>query len=234
MGSLTVGIKRTQQQLADEIASKLSSFWDGAIGFQNGGTEPTSNIGPWLKNGNEWRFFDAGTGRYSLGVYFPGMIIGYGGATMDPSRGWLLCDGTAYSRSLYADLFAVIGSTYGSGDGSSTFNVPDRRGRAGIGAGAGPGLTNRVLGTKLGEETHLLITAETPLHRHKVWGVNNASTGTTNTGLVRADAALTGAIGNPNAFIDDNTVDKYIEGVGGDLPHNNMQPVSVENFIIKT
>lgn len=49
--------------------------------------------------------------------------------------GWLLCDGTAVSRTTYADLFAVLGTAYGPGDGATTFNLPDTRGRTAIGKG---------------------------------------------------------------------------------------------------
>ena len=60
------------------------------------------------------------------GIALPsGMITPYGGATAP--NGWLLCDGTAVSRETYADLFAVIGTAFGSGDGSTTFNIPDMR-----------------------------------------------------------------------------------------------------------
>lgn len=62
-----------------------------------------------------------------------GMITPYGGATAP--NGWLLCDGTAVSRETYADLFAVIGTAFGSGDGSTTFNVPDMRECTAKGAG---------------------------------------------------------------------------------------------------
>lgn len=61
-------------------------------------------------------------------------ILEYGG-TSAPT-GYLMCDGAAVSRSTYAALFAVIGTTYGAGNGSTTFNVPDRRDRVGIGAGS--------------------------------------------------------------------------------------------------
>jgi microcystin-dependent protein len=60
------------------------------------------------------------------GAYFP-----YGGASAP--TGYLLCDGTAYSRSTYSALFAVIGTSYGTGDGATTFNVPDLRGRTPFG-----------------------------------------------------------------------------------------------------
>lgn len=60
--------------------------------------------------------------------------------TSAPS-GWAMCDGTAVSRSTFAALFAVIGTTYGEGDGSTTFNLPDFRGAAPAGAGTSVGYT---------------------------------------------------------------------------------------------
>ena len=60
----------------------------------------------------------------------------YGGASAP--TGWLLCDGTAYSRTVtYSSLFAAIGTAYGVGDGSTTFNVPDLRSRSALGSGTG-------------------------------------------------------------------------------------------------
>lgn len=69
-----------------------------------------------------------------------------------PPAGWLVCDGSAVSRTTYANLFTAIGTTWGGGNGSTTFNLPDLRGRAPIGAGQGAGLTNRTLGSKVGTE----------------------------------------------------------------------------------
>ena len=63
-----------------------------------------------------------------------GSIIPFAGKTAP--EGWLFCQGQAVSRTTYAQLFAVIGTTYGSGDGSTTFNVPDLRGRVAVGAEA--------------------------------------------------------------------------------------------------
>lgn len=65
----------------------------------------------------------------------PGVLVPYGGSSA-PS-GWLLCDGSAVSRTTYAALFAILSTTYGAGDGSTTFNLPDLRGRAPVGAGTG-------------------------------------------------------------------------------------------------
>ena len=69
-----------------------------------------------------------------------GAIICFGGAAAP--TGWLLCDDSAVSRTTYADLFTVIGTTYGVGNGSTTFNVPDMRGVFVRGAGTAGTLTN--------------------------------------------------------------------------------------------
>lgn len=101
-------------------------------------------------------------------------------AAANPAAGWLACDGSAVSRSTYAALYAALGGTgspWGQGDGTTTFNVPDLRGRGPIGAGSGGGLTTRTLGkygggtldtggTKLGEEAHTLALTEIPSHNH--------------------------------------------------------------------
>lgn len=93
-----------------------------------------------------------------------GAVLPYAGAAAP--AGWLLCDGGAVSRTTYAALFGVVGTTFGAGDGASTFNLPDLRGRSALGAGAGPGLTSRTLAAKGGAETHVLATAEMPAHGH--------------------------------------------------------------------
>jgi hypothetical protein len=86
-----------------------------------------------------------------------GAIVAFGAATIP--AGWLACDGAAVSRIFYSELFAVIGITWGPGDGVNTFNTPDLRGRALIGAGQGIGLTDRVLASTGGEEDHQLTIA---------------------------------------------------------------------------
>jgi len=80
-----------------------------------------------------------------------------------------MCDGTAYSRANYGQLYNVLGgaaSPWGQGDGATTFNVPDLRGRAPIGAGQGGGLTSRVLAQIGGSELHTLTISEMPNHGH--------------------------------------------------------------------
>jgi microcystin-dependent protein len=112
------------------------------------------------------------TGKFARGdatwapVILPAIIVMYGG-TIAPA-GWLMCDGSAVSRTTYAALFAAIGGIYGAGDGSTTFNVPDMRGRVPVGVGQGAGLTNRTLNSTGGEETHVLSVAELAAHAHGV------------------------------------------------------------------
>jgi microcystin-dependent protein len=97
-----------------------------------------------------------------------GSVLAFAGSAA-PS-GYLLCDGAAVSRTTYAALYAVVGTTYGTGDGSTTFNVPDGRSRTVVGAGQGAGLTNRTrgggTGAAWGEESHTLSEAEMPSHTH--------------------------------------------------------------------
>jgi microcystin-dependent protein len=88
--------------------------------------------------------------------------------------GWLKCDGRSVSRTTYADLFAIIGTSFGSSSGT-TFNLPDCRGRVLGTLGQGAGLTNRTLGQNAGEETHTMTTAEMPAHTHTGTTVSNGS-----------------------------------------------------------
>ena len=98
----------------------------------------------------------------------PGTIIPFAGPISPP--GFLVCDGSAVSRTTYSALFNVIGGSYGNGDGSSTFNLPDLRGRVPMGSGGGPSLTSRALGQQLGKENHQLSGQELAAHSH---GVND-------------------------------------------------------------
>lgn len=143
-----------------------------------------------------------------------GTVTMFGGASA-PS-GWLRCDGSTVSRSTYGALFAVLGTTYGPGDGATTFALPDLRGRAPIGAGQGSGLTNRTLGANLGEETHVLTEAEMPSHNH-----------TYDTKHYTGPSPSIG--GGEAGFGPVNT-----SSTGGNAPHNTMQPSLAVTFIIKT
>tara|TARA_R100000808_G_scaffold2285_2_gene9341 strand:+ start:386 stop:1225 length:840 start_codon:yes stop_codon:yes gene_type:complete len=84
---------------------------------------------------------------------------------------WLVCDGTAVSRTVtYDALFAVIGTTYGVGDGSTTFNIPDLRARVPVGYNTDTisGRSTRAMAAGSGTETHTLTTGELPAHLHSI------------------------------------------------------------------
>ena len=81
---------------------------------------------------------------------FLGEVIMFGG-NFAP-RNWAFCEGQLLLISQYSALFSILGTTYG-GDGQTTFGLPDLRGRVPVGAGQGPGLTNRPLGQRSGQET---------------------------------------------------------------------------------
>lgn len=90
-----------------------------------------------------------------------GIIMPFAG-TVAP-QGYLFCDGSAVDRTTYATLFGVIGTTFGAGDGSSTFNLPDLSGRVPLGVSS-----THLLGSTGGSETVTLTESELPAHTHVV------------------------------------------------------------------
>jgi hypothetical protein len=109
---------------------------------------------------------------------------------------------------------------HGRGDGSTTFNVPDPRGRAIIGAGQGTGLTARGVGKTGGAETHTLSIGEMPAHTHTLTGLKTNQPSNTNSGT----SIATSGSGSPGGNVDSR---------GGDGAHNNMQPWLAVHWIIK-
>lgn len=179
----------------------------------------------------------AGTTLWTIDNFYGGMnsvmtgeIRMYGGATAP--TGWLLCDGGAISRTTYSDLFTVISTTFGVGDGALTFNVPDMRGRVPIGVGTGIGggtagtglpaggdaLTTRARGAWLGEQTHVIIEAELAAHTHNYL----------DTGL-----AENYSVGGASGGYATSPVATATTSTGSGTAHNNIQPVMCVNFIIK-
>lgn len=148
-----------------------------------------------------------------------GEVRMYAGAT--PPDGWLICNGSAVSRTTYSDLFALIGTTFGVGDGSTTFNLPDFQGRSPVGVGSGSGLSVRALADQGGDESHQLLEAELPSHSHQEKS-NIAGSGAV--GITTLSSA------NPTGY----PRDVYTEAVGGDESHNTMHPFLCVNFIIYT
>lgn len=165
-----------------------------------------------------------------LGLALPtGVFVPFGGAIAP--TGWLLCDGSAVSRSTYAALFAAIGTAWGAGDGASTFNLPDMRGRVAAGrddmggtaanrlTSGGSGINGATLGAAGGAQTHTLVVGEMPAHTHQQTG---------NTGQATSAGSFQIA-GNLSTVPINHT-----QSAGGGGAHNNTQPTAVANYIIKT
>ena len=109
-------------QLTNLNANSITS---GTLPVQRGGTGVNAITGLIKGNGvNPFTVAEAGV-DYVLPSSLTGLMVFYPSATIPD--GWLLCDGSAYSRETYAHLFSIIGTTYGDGDGETTFNVPDLR-----------------------------------------------------------------------------------------------------------
>jgi len=133
--------------------------------------------------------------------------------------GYLICDGSAISRTTYSALFNVIGIGYGAGNGSTTFNLPNLKGRVPVGLDNSQSEFD-TLGKSSGEKTHLLTTPEMPSHNHTFQAWNNTNTDTSDifTNDWRLDPG-SGTWGTSN--------------VGGGQAHNNLQPYLVMSYIIR-
>lgn len=174
-------------------------------------------------NGDVLQVSDGTLVAAPIGVIPTGAVMPFAGSTA-PS-GYLLCDGQAVSRAAYSNLFAVISTTYGVGDGATTFNVPDLRGRVAAGLdNMGGNSADRVtdteadsLGGSVGAETHTLIEDEMPVHNHNMGGE-------VLTGQAGIRSWNSGSSGNRSSTLT----------TGGGAAHNNMQPTLFLNYIIKT
>ena len=152
-------------------------------------------------------------------------------------RGWQLCDGSLLQIRQNTALFSLLGTRYG-GDGQNTFAIPDLRGRAAVGMGQGPGLTNYPQGTKAGTEAVTLQLQQMPAHIHSMTGSATlpASTGSgaksTPTGnyfakepVEQYGQAANG--GNTKPMLNGTT-----SAAGGGQPHENRMPFLVMNYCI--
>ena len=179
----------------------------------------------------------------AYGLFNPtGIISPYAGVSA-PS-GWLLCYGQAVSRATYATLFALVSTTYGSGDGSTTFNVPDLRGRVVAGqddmggtsadrlTGLSGGVDGDVLGGAGGAQSHTLSTTEMPSHTHYDSGHAH---GTQTYDVAGAGSFGLQAGGGAQRAGSSGTYTGWavLSNTGGGGAHNNVQPTVILNYIIK-
>lgn len=152
-------------------------------------------------------------------------VLPYAGGSAP--AGFLLCNGQAVSRTTYAALFAEVGTSFGPGDGSTTFNVPDLGGRVIAGREAtadrmqSGGIDSTSIGDTGGSDTHLLLSTESGLPEHS------------HTFQIKT---IEGLSTNPGAAYADGTANRTTSTVSADAqsPHNNVQPTMIMNFIIKT
>jgi len=184
-------------QIAGQIYQSLTD--------NNTGNAPASSP-------SDWR-----PGIGSKNTEVSGVIKQYAG-TIAPT-GYLICDGSAISRATYASLFAICSTTFGAGDGSTTFNIPDLRTRIPVGYKSGDADFGTLGGT-LGEKTHTLTVAEIPDHHHTI----NTYDDNIGSGNQVRGAAANNPIGSVTGGVVGST--------GG--THNNIQPSIVLNYIIKT
>jgi len=146
-------------------------------------------------------------------------------------RGWAYCNGQLLSIASNQALFSLIGTIYG-GDGRTTFALPDLRGRAMIGPGQGPGLSDRRLGAKSGSETNTMTLTQLPNHTHN-GSINTARAAANTSNPSGSSLAGTQIYENttvPNTPMSAGSI--QIENTGGNQPIDNMQPYLASNFII--
>lgn len=145
---------------------------------------------------------------------------------------WSYCAGQLMAISDNQALFSLLGSNYG-GNGRTTYALPDMRGRIPVGDGQGPGLTNRVLGQRFGQESVALTINEIPQHNHDVY-VSTAQS------ELQAPVPEQSFIGSELHYLPDNTAnletspfnEETIGTTGKDEPHENRMPMLYLGFII--
>jgi microcystin-dependent protein len=187
-----------------------------------------------------------------------GAIIMYGGSEAPP--GYLLCNGAQVSRTEFASLFGTIGTRFGVGDGSTTFNVPDLQNRFPLGLASGDAPGSAIAQTG-GAIDHELDTKELPAHNHAAtevahthtatqaahthgtpgasFAVSNASAGyiaTAGSGQFNVSNYVAATDSQTPAITVNNNTPPAITvyNTGGGMAHNNMPPYITLNFIIAT
>lgn len=208
-----------------DVTDKPTSFPPSSHGSTHlpAGTDPIPGIVTEAPiNGTQYGRQDGGWTAIASSFLPPGMMAPYGGGSA-PS-GWLLCDGTAVSRTTYATLFTAIGVVWGVGDGSTTFNLPDLRASAPVGAGTSVGYTQNEtysLGAKYNDQMQG--------HWHQMYGASSGSGSSFNVGTTNNSGTYT-------ALSDDKVREPKTDGTNGTPRTGNATRGKVVgvNYIIKT
>ena len=147
-------------------------------------------------------------------------------------RGWALCDGSLLPIPQNTALFSILGTTYG-GNGTSTFGLPNLKGKMVIHPGRGPGLSTRQLGEDGGASFVTLNTNHLPAHNHAMMSINLVAAGSQPSGTTVLARSSGGS-----AYVMGDSVTKVqlssdaVSQNGGGQPHNNLMPYLTHNFII--
>lgn len=210
------------QTLATNAALAAYALLDSPA-FVNNPTAPTKTTGDRTQKIATTAF--VGNEINAVGTIPVGGMIDWG--TLSAPAKWLLCDGRAISRTTYSALFTVLGTTYGAGDGTTTFNIPDSRGRVFIapdnmgttqGAANRISVANTVIGASGGEERHTMTQAELAAHSHS-YSYSSLSGGGASTGGTNFIQSATGTAPQTST-------------VGSNTPFNVLQPYQTATKII--
>ena len=161
-----------------------------------------------------------------------GLIFKFAGSSAP--NGFLVCNGAEALRAAFPDLFAIVGTAFGTPSGGTVFKLPDFRGRIAVGSG-----NLYSVGDADGEEEHVLTESEHPSHSHTFSETAHYHEGVYINfgGLSFSHRLAPGTkvdVGAERLFTDDGTTGITLGNTGSDAAHNNMQPSNVKTYIIKT
>lgn len=159
-------------------------------------------------------------------------------------KGYVQCNGQTMQIMQFQALYAILGTTYG-GNGTTTFGIPDLRGRSAIGSGQGLGLaTNHIIGEKTGQETVNILTTNMPAHSHTAISTlhvndqegdtNVPVTGSSFAAMIDSSSRKVFAYSTaaPTVALSATTITTTVGVTGGSLPISIVQPTLAINYII--